>query len=512
MPQQSTVLSVEKTWNLSCDEIFRRLVESAADYAIFVLDSEGRVASWNLGAERMNLFTPEEIIGKHFSVSYTPADRTADRPAQHLRAAAENGNFEDIGWRVRKDHSRFWASALISRIDDAGGNLLGFGCITRDFTERRLSELRYRLLVEGVIDYAIFSLDANGYVTSWNLGAERIKGYKPDEIIGKHFSTFYTDKDRAAGLPETVLRTAASEGHFTGEGWRVRKDGSRFWSNVVVTALRDDEGNLYGFSKVTRDMSERKQLLDALEQHSRELELRVREREDSNAELEAFAYSVSHDLRAPLRAIAGFAEAMWEDCGASLDDRGRDYLNEITGAASRMNVLVQDLLDYGRVNRIDMPLERVKLADAVANAVDQLKDDRRGALTVNVSPELFVVGHPRVLPQVILNFLTNAFKFHLPSSSPEVQVFAEKREGYVRLSVRDNGIGIAPEHQERIWQVFERLHEREAYPGSGIGLAIVKRAVTRMNGRYRVDSVPGQGSTFWIELAESSAPTKGNDD
>ena len=512
MPQQSTVLSIKKATNLQSDEIFRRLVDSAADYAIFVLDTEGHIQSWNLGSERMNGFSPEDIIGKHFSVFYTPADRMADRPAQHLRTAAENGNFEDIGWRVRKDGSRFWASALLSRIDDANGNLLGFGCITRDLTDRRLSELRYRLLVEGVIDYAIFSLDSKGYVTSWNLGAERIKGYKPEEIIGKHFSTFYTDEDRAAGLPETVLRTAASDGHFTGEGWRVRKDGSRFWSNVVVTALRDDEGNLYGFSKVTRDMSERKQLLDALEQHSRELELRVREREESNAELEAFAYSVSHDLRAPLRAIAGFAEALREDCGASLDDRGRDYLNEITGAASRMNVLVQDLLDYGRISRIDMPLECVRLADAVTNAIGQLEDDRRGSLTVNVPSELFVQSHSRVLPQVILNFLTNASKFHLASSTPDVHVFAEKRDGYVRLSVRDNGIGIAPQHQERIWQVFERLHEREAYPGSGIGLAIVKRAATRMNGRYGVQSAPGKGSTFWIELAESPVTNKGNDD
>ncbi len=363
-----------------------------------------------------------------------------------------------------------------------------------------------------MIDYAIFSLDAHGYVTSWNLGAERIKGYKPEEIIGKHFSTFYTEEDRAAHLPEMVLRTAATEGHFTGEGWRVRKDGSRFWSNVVVTALRDDEGNLYGFSKVTRDMSERKQLQDALEQHSRELELRVREREESNAELEAFAYSVSHDLRAPLRAIAGFAQALREDCDASLDDRGRDYLNEITSAASRMNALVQDLLDYGRVSRIDMPLESMRLADAVTNAIDQLKDDRRGRLSVNVPSEFFVQSHPRVLPQVILNLLTNAFKFHLPSSTPDVQVFAEKRDGYVRLSVRDNGIGIAPQHQERIWQVFERLHDRESYPGSGIGLAIVKRAVSRMNGRHGVDSAPEQGSTFWIELAESPSTNKGNDD
>lgn len=491
---------------LSSEKVFRFLIETVSDYAIFLLDPSGHITSWNIGAERLHGYKREEAIGRHFSIFYIPADLELDKPAIELRRAAAEGHFGEEGWRVRKDGSRFWANVLITRILDENGTLIGFGKIIRDLTDHRLQDLRYRLLVEGVQDYAIFSMDPNGVVTSWNVGAERIKGYKPQEIIGKNFSTFYTPEDRASNLPKKVLQTAAREGRFAGEGWRVRKDGTYFWSNVVVTALRDEDGTLYGFSKVTRDVTERKRLLDAIQRHSQELELRVQEREETNAELEAFAYSVSHDLRAPLRAITGFAEALREDCAAGLDDLGRDYLNEITNAADRMNVLVKDLLDYGRVSRIDLPVTRVSLSEAVEKATKQLGDEHVGSLTVNVPAGLFVKAHLQVLAQVILNLLTNAFKFHFRNAAPEVRVLAEASDGRVRLNVRDNGIGIAPQHQERIWQVFERLHEREEYPGSGIGLAIVKRAVGRMHGSYGVESEVGKGSTFWIELPQAQEP------
>jgi len=297
-------------------------------------------------------------------------------------------------------------------------------------------------------------------------------------------------------------------GHFEGEGWRVRKDGSRFWASVVVTPLRDDVGNLYGFSKVTRDISERKALQDAIQQHADELELRVQEREQSNAELEAFAYSVSHDLRAPLRAIGGFAEALRQDYDSHLDDGGRDYLKEIVAAVARMNTLVQDLLDYGRVSRIDISLGPVNLLEAVNDAVRQLGDERRGSLRVDVAPDLRVQAQQQVLTQMIFNLLSNAFKFHSRNSAPEVRLSAQPKNGAVRLTVRDNGIGIAPQHQQRIWQVFERLHDRESYPGTGIGLAIVHRAVERMQGNRGVESEVGKGSTFWVELPRAPENSK----
>jgi signal transduction histidine kinase len=249
-------------------------------------------------------------------------------------------------------------------------------------------------------------------------------------------------------------------------------------------------------------MSDRKALMDNLRRHTDELELRVRERDQSNAELEAFAYSVSHDLRAPLRAITGFAEALADECGGRFDDAGRDYLNEIVSAAGRMNVMVQDLLEYSRVGRINMPLASVNVLNAINNATRQLGDVPVEALKVEVSATLFVCGHEQILTQVISNLLSNALKFRRKDVAPEILITAERRNNNnsVRLSVKDNGIGIAPEHQDRIWNVFERLHDRETYTGTGIGLAIVKRAIIRMNGTTGLLSKPGAGSTFWIEL------------
>ena len=484
---------------LQSDEAFRLLVESVSDYAIFVLDLQGRVVSWNIGAERMLGYTADEIIGKPLSTFYTSAEAAAGKADFELRTATETGRYQEEGWRMRKDGSRFWAGVTLVPIRDHSGKILGFGKITRDLTERRHSEQRYRLLLESVLDYAIFSMDASGHIGSWNIGAERLKGYRPEEIIGKHFSVFYTKEDRERGLPAHVLRTATEAGHFEGEGWRVRKDGSLFWASIVVTPLRDEEGKLYGFSKVTRDTTERKKLLDALQQHAHELELRVREREEVNAELEAFAYSVSHDLRAPLRAISGFADALREDCGDQLGSSGLDYLDEITRAAGRMSNLVQDLLDYGRVSRVEIALHDIPLAAIVDDAAAQLGDRAGGALHIDVPSDAEVRAHPQLLRQIVFNLLSNAFKFH-GEAPPEVFVSVEALGSHLRLNIRDNGIGVAPQYQDRIWNVFERLHDRDKYPGTGIGLAIVKRGALRMGGRCGVVSEAGKGSTFWIEL------------
>ena len=498
-PAASSSSPVSPLLKIHSSEVFRHLVESVTDYAIFVLDPAGNIASWNPGAQRLKGYQPGEIIGRHFSIFYTAPDLAVDKPGLELRVAAQTGRFEDEGWRLRKDGSRFWANVIITRLLDDEGNLIGFGKITRDLTERRQAELRYRLLVESVIDYAIFSMDPGGHITSWNAGAERLKGYTADEIIGQHFSRFYGERDRENRLPQKVLDTAIREGHFEGEGWRYRKDGSRFWASVVVTPLRHEDGSLYGFSKVTRDMTERKKLLDELRRHSEELELRVREREETNAELEAFAYSVSHDLRAPLRAINGFAVALQEDYGQKLDSGAMEYLNEITAAAGRMNALVQDLLDYGRISRVEMELEPVNLMAAVESATRQLTE-RRQNVTIDIPADVYVGAVQPILTQVIYNLLTNAVKFSAENPAQTVRVFCERRGDFVRLLVQDNGIGIAPQHQERIWNVFERLHVRDVYPGTGIGLAIVKRAIMRMRGFYGVESNTGQGATFWIEL------------
>src|SRR5581483_6135406 len=244
---------------------YRILVEAVTDYAIFMLDPTGVVTSWNAGAQRIKGYTAREIIGQHFSRFYTEEDQTSGLPAKVL-AAAREGKFETEGWRVRKDGTRFWAHVVVHPIRDPGGELTGFAKVTRDLSERqkaqealRLSEQQFRLLVQGVTDYAIFMLNPEGVVANWNAGAQRIKGYTPNEIIGQHFSRFYTEEDRRNGMPQKALDMAIREGRFETEGWRVRKDGTRFWSHVVIDPIRDDDGNLLGFAKITRDATERKQ-------------------------------------------------------------------------------------------------------------------------------------------------------------------------------------------------------------------------------------------------------------
>ena len=247
------------------ESLFRLLVDQVVDYAIFLLSPEGRIASWNAGAQRLKLYSADEAIGRSFEMFYTPADRAARHPAQLLALAQANGRVEDQGWRVRKDGTRFWADVVITALQDDDGRLVGFAKVTRDLSERqaaeerlRQSNQRFQTLVSSVADYAIFLLSPLGIIESWNQGAQLLKGYLPDEIIGHSFERFYTAEDRAAGRPRQLLGLARTHGHVEDEGWRVRKDGSRFWANVVITALKDDDGQLVGFAKVTRDLTARR--------------------------------------------------------------------------------------------------------------------------------------------------------------------------------------------------------------------------------------------------------------
>ena len=259
------------------DDQFRRLVEGVKDYAIYLLDRDGYVCSWNAGAKRFKGYEAEEIIGRHFSTFFTPEDRAAGLPERVLQTAREQGQFEQEGWRVRKDGGRFWAHAVLDALYDDDGEVIGFAKVTRDISDRlaaretlRRSEERFRLLVQSVTDYAIYMLDPDGVVTNWNLGAARMKGFQEHEIVGRHFSTFYTDEDRESGLPDRALAMAAKDGRFELEGWRVRKDGSRFWANAVIDPIRAENGELLGFAKITRDISERRAAQEEVERERAE--------------------------------------------------------------------------------------------------------------------------------------------------------------------------------------------------------------------------------------------------
>ena len=348
----SPFLRLEKTSALTLvpgsDQLFRVLVEGVTDYAIFLLDIDGRVTTWNAGAERIKGYRAGEIIGSHFSRFYTPEDLAAGVPERALRTASETGRFEIQGWRVRKDGSRFWANVVIDAIRDRNGELIAFAKITRDMSERvgaqaalRESEERFRILVQGVADYAIYMLDPEGRITNWNLGGERIKGYPADEIIGQHFSIFFTPEDSARGEPEREIRTAAREGRFEGEGWRLRKDGTRFWASVVVDRILDQNGKLLGFAKITRDMTEKKKAQEELE--------RARAALAQAQKMEAIGQltgGVAHDFNNLLTVITNSLDLLVDP--ARDEAQRRRIIDIAQRAAERGAKLNQQLLAFSR--------------------------------------------------------------------------------------------------------------------------------------------------------------------
>jgi PAS domain S-box-containing protein len=498
------------------EERFRLLVDSVTDYGIFILDTEGRIVTWNAGAERIKGWRAEEIIGRPFTLFYTPDALEKGHPDEELRIASREGRYHEEGWRLRKDGSLFWADVTITALRDGAGRLRGFAKVTRDLTERKRTEEaleeereNFRLLVQSVRDYAIFMLDAEGRIATWNEGARRFKGYEADEIIGQHFSHFYTEEDRKRGHPEEELKIAIREGAYREEGWRVRKDGTLFWADVTITALRKD-GKLKGFAKVTRDLTERMKQELALREANLALERRVQERTAEllslNEELESFSYSVSHDLRAPLRAIEGFSKVVLADYGLGrpLDEQGREYLGRISAGSQRMATLIDDMLKLSRVTRADFRRVPVNLADMAREVMEGLKRQTPGrAVSVSTPPSAPVVGDPPLLRIVLENLLGNAWKFTSRKDDPRVEFGVERKDGEDVFFVRDNGAGFDMDYADKLFTPFQRLHEEDEFEGTGIGLATVGRIIRRHGGRIWAEGQPGQGATFWFTLGAS---------
>jgi PAS domain S-box-containing protein len=345
-----------------------------------------------------------------------------------------------------------------------------------------------------VRDYAIFMLDTHGLIATWNAGAERLKGYKAGEIIGRHFSQFYPEDDRLARKPDRELAIASFEGRYEEEGWRVRKDGSRFWANVVISAIRDDYGALVGFSKVTRDLTERR------DQDLR-LQLAIRELSESNKELDEYAAFVSHDLQEPLRKMASFSELLRAKYGGALDDDAEHYIAVIVDGATRMRRLITDLLEYARIGRSKPEMAEVELGAVVTivlKDLDMAVKDAGARVETGDLPR--VHGDQCRLAALFQNLISNALKYRDPARTLSVEIGARRDADGDVLFVRDNGIGFDQGQAELIMRPFQRLHPKELYPGSGIGLATAKKIAELHGGRIWAESTAGAGSTFYVYL------------
>jgi PAS domain S-box-containing protein len=497
---------------------YRLLVDSITDYAIYMLDPDGVITSWNAGAQRFKGYEASEIIGQRFSRFYTDEDRAAGLPEHGLEKAATEGRYETEGWRVRKDGTRFWAHVIIDPIRDPSGELIGYAKVTRDLTERKLaadtlhrSEEQFRLLVRGVTDYAIYLLDSTGHVTNWNLGAQRIKGYMPEEIIGEHFSKFYTDEDRAKGMPQVSLASAKRDGRFETEGWRVRKDGTRFWAHVVIDAIPDADGEILGYAKITRDVSERQAAQQALEQ--------AREALFQSQKLEAIGQltgGMAHDFNNLLMAVLGSLELVKKRLPP--DPQVERLIGNAIQGAQRGAALTQRMLAFAR--RQELKREVVDLPTLVLGMADLL--ERSLGPSINIETR-FPLGlepvetDPGQVETALINLAVNA-RDSMPEggtitiAARRAEVAAGEIAGlsaghYICLSVVDTGEGMDEETLARATEPF--FTTKGVGKGTGLGLSMIHGLASQSGGALRLKSRLGKGTTveLWLPASQVAAPT-----
>lgn len=504
------------------EERYRLMVENIREYAIFMLDSTGHILSWNEGAQSIKGYSPAEIIGKHFSTFYTADDLASQKPARELVIAQQTGKYEEEGWRVKKNGSLFWANIVITALFNDRNQLIGFSKVTRDLTERkqaeellRQSEERYRSLVEQVVDYGIFMMDEKGRVINWNAGAKRIKGYGAEEIIGKHFSIFYPEEDIISGKPAGELKIAIASGRYEEEGWRVRKDGSLFWANVVITTLYNPQGIHIGFSKVTRDLTERKQTEqvvrhnnDRYRQVAAELKQLNDELQAANDELSQFTSVVSHDLQEPIRTIKSYLLLIDRQLGPELGETAKDHIAKAINAATRMKEVIVHLLEYSYINKQALPIEKLNTQALVEEVMQNIRfsaEASRAKIDLDLQVDC-LYGNRLQLIQLLQNLVNNAIKY-TTGRSPRIGIHVQAQTDKIKFGITDNGIGIAQADQTKIFEIFKRLHTNQHYPGTGIGLAICKKIVERHGGQIWTESEVGQGSTFYFTLNQAHQPT-----
>jgi PAS domain S-box-containing protein len=496
------------------NELYKRMIEEIQDYAIILIDRNGIILNWNKGAQKIKMYSEKEIIGKHFSIFYLQSDLDNDLPQKLLNEARDTGRAAQEGWRKRSDGSKFWGSITITAIHNDDAEVVGFCKVTRDLTDKkiaedslRMSEERYHQMIAEVQDYAIILLSVEGIIENWNVGAEKIKGYSAREVVGRKFELFYTEEDLKSGLPNRLLAIAKETGKAVQEGWRVRKDGTKFWGTIVITALHNREGKVIGFSKVTRDLTAQKITEEKLAAYTSELE-------KQNSELEQFAYVASHDLQEPLRKIQTFTGLIREN----YDDKVfvEKYFQKLSVSAARMSELIKSLLNYSRLSKekANLTVDEINLNEIVEEVktdFELLIEEKAATIISNALP--VIAGNRFQIGQLFSNLISNSLKFceKEPIIKISSKIISKKEipqapktladKNYFQITFEDNGIGFENQYSELIFSLFQRLHGKQSiYTGTGIGLALCKKIIEIHNGFISASSVPGSGATFIIYL------------
>ncbi|MGO8765965.1 MAG: CHASE3 domain-containing protein [Limisphaerales bacterium] len=455
------------------------------------------------------------------------ADAVATREGAELshlifQRVDEMQSAEDQLLQARQDAWR--ADTRTAEILVVGGGLLAcvLGSIAFLMTRRdlklrrnaeetlRQSEERIRLMIENVQDYAIIMLDPQGNIVSWDAGAQRIKGYTEAEIVGRHFSKLYPEAAVRRGFCDEELKAAVSEGRFEDESWHLRKDGSQFWANVVITPIRDNAGQLLGFVNVTRDITEQKASEERIKKLNDDLKLQMSRLELANKELEAFSYSVSHDLRAPLRHIDGFVDLLRKQSAEKLDERGHRYLNIIADSARQMGALIDDLLVFSRMGRAELRRMKVESDSLIHEVLEPLASETQGRnIEWKIAPLPQVIADPSMLRQVWANLIANAVKYSRPRNPARIEIDCHVNDSEFVFRIHDNGVGFDMQYAHKLFGVFQRLHRSEEFEGTGIGLANVQRIILRHGGRVWAEGKLNEGASFYFTLPKTPVEKKG---
>ena len=493
------------------DEQFRLMVEQVKEYAVFMLGPQGHVLSWNAGAEQIKGYRAEEIIGKHFSVFYTKEDVKWGVPQRELDIASAAGSMDVMGWRLRKDGSRFWAAITISALHDGEGNVIGFSKITRDITERRDTEealLKRSSMFERLFETApdaVVVVDPNGLIRRVNQQAEMLFGFMREELIGHRIEQLIPERYHRRHRQHRRNYFLDPRARKMGIGLELygrNQDGREIPVDIMLTPIETSEG-IWAVAAI-RDMTRQKHNEGKIAELNAALKSQVEQLALSNRELEAFSYSVSHDLRAPLRHVIGFVDLLNAKNTEALDDKSRHYLQVISEAAQKMGNLIDDLLAFSRMGRSEMMKATVDFNPVVTEIVKELSEEANGReIEWHVAPLPSVLGDSAMLRQVMMNLIANALKFTRPRSPAKITIGAVDEETETRFYVRDNGVGFDEAYINKLFGLFQRLHAAEEFEGTGVGLAIVQRIVMRHGGRVWAEGTVEGGATFWFSLPKA---------